>query len=71
MAILPRLAESNKRRQIHDRWTGGGRKYWSDAARAVGILEDEQSGMLRFLSVTNNNNNNNNNGDTTKKQERY
>jgi hypothetical protein len=28
---------------------GGGRKYWSDAARAIGIFEDTQSGMLRFL----------------------
>jgi hypothetical protein len=38
---------------------GGGRKYWSDAARAVGIFEDDQSGMLRFLPVPINNNNEN------------
>jgi hypothetical protein len=60
----------NQTREDKSIMAGGGRKYWSDAARAVGILEDEQSGMLRFLPVTTNNNNNNNDGDTTKNQKR-
>jgi hypothetical protein len=57
----------NQTREDKSIMAGGGRKYWSDAARAVGIFEDEQSGMLRFLPVTNNNNNIDiDNGDTTK-----
>jgi hypothetical protein len=37
---------------------GGGRKYWSAAACAIGIFEDKQMGILRFLPVPKNNNNN-------------
>jgi hypothetical protein len=69
--IFPHARELINQTREDKAVAGGGRKYWSDAARAVGIFEDKQSGMLRFLPVSKKNDKNGDNDKgVSKKQKR-
>ena len=50
-SIPPRCKELLNQTREDKSMASGGRKFWSDAAGAVGIFEDKQSAMLRFLPV--------------------